>query len=109
MNKVMLLGRLTSDPQIYTGDSGISARYTIAVDRRFKSAEQEADFIPCVAFGKTAEFTEKYLKKGTKIAITGRINTGRYTNKDGKTVFTTDVVVEDCEFAESKNKTESET
>lgn len=107
MNKVILIGRLTRDPSVrYTqGENNMCvARYTLAVDRRYKKeGEQAADFISCVAFGKAAEFTEKYLKQGTKIAITGRIQTGSYTNKDGNKVYTTDVVVEECEFAESKN------
>ena len=110
MNKVILMGRLTRDPDIrYTqGDNPMCiARYTLAVDRRFsRNANNDgnnADFISCVAFGKTAEFTEKYLKKGTKMAITGRIQTGSYTNKDGAKVYTTEEVVEDQEFAESKN------
>ena len=110
MNKVILMGRLTRDPDIrYTqGDNSMCiARYTLAVDRRFSRSGNNdgnnADFIPCVAFGRTAEFTEKYLKKGTKMAITGRIQTGSYTNKDGVKVYTTEVVVEDQEFAESKN------
>ena len=110
MNKVILMGRLTRDPDIrYTqGDNSMCiARYTLAVDRRFnRSAGNDgsnADFIPCVAFGKSAEFVEKYLKKGTKMAVTGRIQTGSYTNKDGVKVYTTEVVVEDQEFAESKN------
>ena len=110
MNKVILMGRLTRDPDIrYTqGDNPMCiARYTLAVDRRFsRNANNDgnnADFISCVAFGKTAEFTEKSLKKGTKMAITGRIQTGSYTNKDGAKVYTTEVVVEDQEFAESKN------
>jgi len=106
MNKVILMGRLTRDPEVrYSqGENSLAiARYTIAVDRRFKRAgEQEADFISCVAFGKTAEFAEKYLKQGTKIAITGRIQTGSYTNKEGQKVYTTEVIVEDHEFAESK-------
>lgn len=80
------------------------ARYTLAVDRRFK--RDEADFIPCVAFGKGGEFAEKYLKQGTKIIVTGRIQTGNYTNKDGQKVYTTDVIVEDQEFAESKGSTQ---
>ena len=110
MNKVILMGRLTRDPDIrYTqGDNPMCiARYTLAVDRRFsRNANNDgnnADFIPCVAFGKTAEFTERYLKKGTKMAVTGRIQTGSYTNKDGAKVYTTEVVIEDQEFAESKN------
>ena len=111
MNKVILMGRLTRDPDIrYSqGENNTAiARYTLAVDRRFqRSADQTADFISCVAFGKSAEFAEKYLKKGIKIAITGRIQTGSYTNKDGVKVYTTDVVVEDQEFAESKNASQS--
>ena len=105
MNKVILMGRLTRDPEVrYSqGENATAvARYTIAVDRKM-SRENEADFIPCVCFGKTAEFAEKYLHKGTKIAVVGRIQTGGYTNKDGNRVFTTDVVVEEHEFAESKN------
>lgn len=107
MNKVILMGRLTKDPEVRYSQGEQStaiARYTIAVDRRFKrdGDDQTADFIGCVAFGKAAEFAEKYFKKGTKIAVTGRIQTGSYTNKDGQKVYTTDVVVEDQEFAESK-------
>ena len=107
MNKVVLMGRLTRDPDVhYTGDNnqmGV-ARYSLAVDRRFKrEGEPTADFISCVAFGKGAEFADKYLKKGTKIAVTGRIQTGSYTNKDGQRVYTTDVIVEEQEFAESKS------
>ena len=106
MNKANLLGRLTRDPEIrYSqgNDQMAIARYTLAVDRRFKrDGEQTADFISCVAFGKAAEFTEKYLKKGTKIAVTGRIQTGSYTNGDGQKVYTTDVVIEEQEFAESR-------
>ena len=106
MNKVILMGRLTRDPDVRysAGENGTSvARYTLAVDRRFnRNGDQTADFIGCVAFGKSAEFAEKYLKQGTKIAITGRIQTGSYTNKDGNKVYTTDVVVEEQEFAESK-------
>ena len=110
MNKVILIGRLTRDPDIRYSqgeNSSAVARYTLAVDRRFTRRDnpdaQTADFIGCVAFGKAAEFAEKYLHKGTKIAVTGRIQTGSYTNKDGVKVYTTDVVVEDQEFAESKN------
>ena len=108
MNKVILMGRLTRDPEVrYSqGESPMAiARYTLAVDRRFNRSGDDAtaDFIGCVAFGRSAEFAEKYLRKGTKIAITGRIQTGSYTNKDGVKVYTTDVVVEDQEFAESKN------
>ena len=108
MNKVILMGRLTRDPEVrYSqGDNAMAvARYTLAVDRRFNrnNDDQTADFISCVAFGRSGEFAEKYLHKGTKIAITGRIQTGSYTNKDGVKVYTTDVVVEDQEFDESKN------
>ncbi len=108
MNKVILMGRLTRDPEVrYSqGEQATAvARYTIAVDRRFKrdGDQQSADFIGCVAFGRLGEFAEKYLRKGTKVAITGRIQTGSYTNRDGQKVYTTDVVVEECEFAESKN------
>ena len=101
MNKVILMGRLTKDPDVRQANDLTIARYTLAVDRRSK--KNEADFISCAVFGKGAEFAEKYLKKGTKIAVTGRIQTGSYTNKDGVKVYTTDVVVEDQEFAESKN------
>jgi len=101
------MGRLTRDPEVrYSqGENSLAiARFTLAVDRRFKrQGEQDADFISCVSFGKTAEFAEKYLKQGTKIAITGRIQTGSYTNKEGQKVYTTEVVVEETEFAESKS------
>lgn len=112
MNKVILMGRLTRDPEVrYSqGESATAvARYTLAVDRRFKrdNDQQTADFIGCVAFGRSAEFAEKYLRKGTKIAITGRIQTGSYTNQEGQKVYTTDVVVEDQEFAESKAASDS--
>ncbi|MCR4998001.1 MAG: single-stranded DNA-binding protein [Butyrivibrio sp.] len=110
MNKVILMGRLTRDPDVrYTqGDQAMAvARYTLAVDRRRTRSndqnEQTADFIGIVAFGKAGEFAEKYLKKGTKVIVTGRIQTGSYTNKEGVKVYTTDVVAEDQEFAESKN------
>lgn len=108
MNKVILMGRLTREPEVrYSqGENATAiARYTLAVDRRFKrdGSDQTADFIGCVAFGRSAEFAEKYLHQGTKIAITGRIQTGSYTNKDGQKVYTTDIVVEEQEFAESKN------
>lgn len=107
MNKVILMGRLTRDPDVrYSGaDNQMAvARYTLAVDRRFKKdgGEDSTDFISCVAFGKTAEFAEKYIRKGTKLLVEGRIQTGSYTNKDGQKVYTTDVVVENSEFAESK-------
>ena len=108
MNRVILMGRLTRDPEVrYSqGENATAiARYTLAVDRRFNrnGDENNADFIGCVAFGRQAEFAEKYLRKGVKMLITGRIQTGSYTNKDGVRVYTTDVVVEDQEFAESKN------
>lgn len=108
MNKVILMGRLTRDPEIrYSqGEKPTAvARYTLAVDRRFKrDGDQGADFINCIAFGKSGEFAEKYLRQGTKITICGRIQTGSYTNRDGQKVYTTDVVVEEHEFAESKAK-----
>ena len=112
MNKVILMGRLTRDPEVrYTqGENGNSAiaRYTLAVDRRFsRDRENNADFINCVAFGRAGEFAEKYFRKGTKILVTGRIQTGSYTNRDGNKVYTTDVVVEDQEFAESKAASQS--
>lgn len=106
MNKVILIGRLTKDTECrYSNDLAI-ARYTLAVDRRFKKdGEATADFINCLAFGKAGEFAEKYLKKGTKVAVVGRIQTGSY-EKDGKKVYTTEVVAEEQEFAESKGKSE---
>ena len=107
MNKVILMGRLTRDPDVkYTaGDNPMAiARYTLAVDRRFKREnEATADFISCVAFGKAAEFAERYFRQGIRIVVSGRIQTGSYTNRDGNKVYTTDVVVEEQEFAESKN------
>ena len=109
MNKIILMGRLTRDPEVRytTGDNSLAiARYTLAVDRRPVRKEdntgQTADFISCVVFGKGAEFAEKYLRKGTKIVACGRLQTGSYTNRDGQKVFTTEVVVEEQEFAESK-------
>lgn len=106
MNKVILMGRLTRDAEIRSSQGGnptTIARYTLAVDRRFKrDGDQTADFIGCVAFGKSAEFAEKYFRQGIKVIVTGRIQTGSYTNKDGNKVYTTDVVVEEQEFAESK-------
>lgn len=106
MNKTVLLGRLTSDPDVRytTGEKTMAiARYTLAVDRKYKrDGEPTADFIRCVAFDRAGEFAEKYFKKGTKICVSGRIQTGSYQNKDGQTVYTTDVVIEDQEFAESK-------
>ena len=114
MNKVILMGRLTRDPEIrYSqGESATCvARFTLAVDRRFKKQgdDQAADFINCVAFGRTAEFAEKYLIKGTKVVGCGRIQTGSYTNKEGQRVYTTDVVLEEVEFAESKNSSNNNT
>lgn len=109
MNKVILMGRLTRNPEVRYGageNSTAVARYTIAVERRFKrDGEQSTDFIGCVAFGRNAEFAEKYLRQGTKIVLTGRIQTGSYTNRDGQKVYTTDIVVEEQEFAESKAAT----
>ena len=106
MNKVILMGRLTRDPDIRSSQSDNSttvARFTIAVDRRFnRDGDQSADFISCVAFGRTADFFERYVKQGTKVCVEGRIQTGSYTNRDGQKVYTTDVVVENVEFAESK-------
>ena len=112
MNKVILMGRLTRDPEVRYSQGEQStaiARYTLAVDRRFRrdGDTQTADFINCVAFGRQGEFAEKYLRKGIKIAITGRIQTGSYTNKDGQKVYTTGVVVEEQEFAESKAASEN--
>lgn len=113
MNKVILMGRLCKDPDIRyanKGDTSICiARYTIAVDRRVKQGEERsADFISCVAFGKNAEFSEKYLKKGIKIVLEGHLQTGSYTKEDGTKVYTTDVIVEHQEFAENKKNGESE-
>ena len=101
------MGRLTRDPEVRysVGDSPMAiARYTLAVDRRFKrDGEQSADFINCLAFGKSAEFTERYFRQGMRVTVCGRIQTGSYTNRDGQKVYTTEVVVEEQEFAESKN------
>ena len=112
MNKVELIGRLTKDPEIRYSQAAepmAIARYTLAVDRRFKKdGEATADFINCVAFGKLGEFAEKYLHKGVKIAVSGRIQTGSYTNKDGQKVYTTDVVVEEQEFCESKSSNQQD-
>ena len=111
MNKVILMGRLTRDPEVrYSqGESSLAiARFTLAVDRRFKrQGESDADFISCVAFGKTAEHAEKYYRQGLKIAVVGRIQTGSYTNKEGQKVYTTEVVIEESEFAESKSASEN--
>lgn len=108
MNKVILMGRLTRDPDVrYTqGENPMPvARFSLAVDRRRANADgqREADFISCIAFQRSAEFVEKYLNQGTKIVLSGRIQTGSYTNKDGQKVYTTDVIAEDIEFAESKS------
>lgn len=112
MNKVVLMGRLTKDPDVrYSqGEKPMAiARYTLAVDRKFKrDGEPNADFINCIAFGKNGEFAEKYLHKGIKILVEGRWQSGSYTNKDGQKVYTNDCVVESCEFAESKNANQSE-
>lgn len=106
MNKVVLVGRLTRDPEVrYSqGDNSMAvARYTVAVDRRFKrDSEPTADFIPCIVFGRSAEFAEKYFRQGMRISVSGRIQTGSYVNKDGKRVYVTEVVVEEQEFAESR-------
>lgn len=112
MNKVILMGRLTRDPDVRYGqtENSVVARYNLAVDRKYKKeGEQSADFVSCVAFGRAAEFAEKYLRQGTKIVIEGRIQTGSYTNKDGQKVYTTDVIVESSEFAESKSSQEAKT
>lgn len=108
MNKVILMGRLTRDAEVRYSqgeNSTAIARFSLAVDRRFRrdGDEQTADFINCVAFGRTAEFLERFGRKGTKFVLEGRIQTGSYTNKDGQRVYTTDVVAENVEFAESKN------
>ena len=107
MNKGILMGRLTRDPEVRYGGANNSAvaRFSLAVDRRFKrdGDDQTADFINCVAFGKTAEFLEKYARKGTKFVVEGRIQTGSYTNKDGQKVYTTDVAVDEAEFVGSKS------
>lgn len=112
MNKTILMGRLTRDPEIrypQNPDSKPVARFNLAVDRRFKrDGEPEADFFSCTCFGKLAEFTEKYLRKGSKILVEGSIHNNNYTNKDGQTVYSVQVIVENMEFAESKNHTNGE-
>lgn len=113
MNKAILMGRLTADPEVRYSQgehASVAARYTIAVKRRYKKQgeEQAADFLRCVAFGKNAEFAEKYLHKGMKIAIWGRIQTGSYTNQEGQKVYTTDVVVEEHYFVESKSSVQNQ-
>lgn len=111
MNKVNLIGRIVRDPEVRYSQGATSmavAKYTLAVDRRFKKdGEPTADFINCIAFGKLGEFAEKYLKKGIKIAVSGRIQTGSYTKQDGTKVYTTDVIVEEQEFCESKSGSEN--
>ena len=111
MNKVILMGRLTRDPEVRysAGENSLAiARYTLAVDRRFRrDGEATADFISCVSFGRTAEFAEKYFRQGLKIVVSGRIQTGSYTNREGQKVYTTEVVVEEQEFAESKSASEN--
>ena len=112
MNKVVLIGRLTKDPELrFAAGSGTAVtNFTLAVNRpRGKDGQTSADFINCVAFGKTAEFLEKYFKKGMAIGLTGHIQTGSYTNKDGQKVYTTDVIVEETEFVESKNASNNTT
>ena len=113
MNKVILMGRLTRDPEVrYSqGESSLAiARFTLAVDRRFKrDGEATADFIPCVVFGKSAEFAERYFRQGMRVVVSGRIQTGSYTNREGVKVYTTEVVVEEQEFAESKSASEQHT
>ena len=108
MNKVILCGRLTRDPEVRYSQGATQmciAKYNLAVDRRFKrDGDTSADFINCVVFGKAGEFAEKYFRKGTKIIVSGRIQTGSYTNNNGQKVYTTDVIVEEQEFAESKNQ-----
>ena len=110
MNKVILMGRLTRDPEVRysAGENALAiARYTLAVDRRFRrDGEATADFISCVSFGRTAEFAEKYFRQGLKVLVAGRIQTGSYTNNSGQKVYTTDVVVEEQEFAEGKNSSQ---
>ena len=110
MNQVILMGRLTKDPEVRrTPDGKAVGNYTLAVDRKYARTEQKADFIRCVVWEKKAEFAEQYLHKGTKIAVTGRIQTGEYTNKNGEKVHTTDVVVEDQEFCEKKSDSVQQT
>ena len=110
MNKAILVGRLTRDPEVrYSQDENATAvaRYTVAVDRRFKrDGEPIADFIRCLVFGRSAEFAEQYFRQGMRVSISGRIQTGSYTNKDGVKVYTTEVIVEEQEFAESRTEQE---
>ena len=107
MNKIILMGRLTRDPEVRQANDKAVARYTLAVDRRFKrDGQPEADFFNCTVFGKGAEFADKYLKQGTKIAITGSMQSHNYTNKDGQKVYSWQVIVDEQEFAESKKAAE---
>lgn len=110
MNNVQLVGRLTRDPEVRYSDGGSTvARFTLAVDRRFhKEGQQDADFISCVTFGKTAEFIEKYFSKGMRMGLIGRIQTGSYTNQEGQKIYTTDVYTDNVEFVESKGSSESD-
>jgi single-strand DNA-binding protein len=104
MNVVILMGRLTKDPEVrYTADGKPVGKYTLAVERRYRKDEQTADFLNCTVFNKGAEFAEKYLQKGTRVIVRGRIQTGSYKNKEGQKIYTTDIIVEEQEFAESKN------
>lgn len=110
MNRVILIGRVVRTPNVTNNGDMTIAKYTLAVDRGYKKdEEQSADFISCVAFGKAGEFAQRYLEKGKKIAVEGRIQTGSYTNKDGNKVYTTDVIVDRHEFVESKNTSYEET
>ena len=110
MNKIILMGRLTKDPEISSSTNGTTfARYSLAVDRRFKrEGDPDADFFNCTSFGKQAEFVEKYLKKGTKVVLTGRLQNNNYTTKEGTKVYSVQIMVEEIEFAESKKGDESE-
>ena len=111
MNKVIEMGRLTRDPEVSSSASGTTfARFSIAVDRRFKrEGEADADFFNCSAFGKTAEFIEKYISKGTKVVVCGRLENNNYTNKDGQKVYDVRIMVEEIDFAESKNNGQAKT
>ena len=108
MNQVILIGRLTRDPETRSANEMSYAKFTLAVDRRSKSETRQADFISCIAFGKTAESLSKYVHQGTKLAVCGRLQTGSYTKNDGTKVYTTDVVVNEWEFCESKSATREE-
>ena len=110
MNKVIMMGRLTRDPDIrYTPDNMAIARFALAVDRRFKTeGQKEADFFNCTAFAKTAEFCEKYLSKGSKVLLIGRLQNDTYTNRDGQKVYSVQILVEELEFGESKSETEKQ-